>query len=312
MNNLTNLENSRIKLGDKKFIELIEQLIITDKSRAIYLINTQNISIFTFFLMINSIKKHQIEFNLSHKYMFILKILDELDESEIDSLYLNKNFEIYNFLTWIFKSGYKFDGYSNDFDKILDHSAVILLHYYNDYSILSEVCALIFKRNRENLYNHDLIWAYFNTKNIKIFKNILNYLKSKNNTDKDFAHELLSYITDEKVDNTYNSWRIWEIDNSPYLYFNGEHFQQTSNPKTYHLDIDSKFLGKPCINYCKNNFTDKYHTKTLQELHKYDEETVKTACNYSILMQKSNNVRWNNLSVDDKVNLATKYAKEIL
>lgn len=312
MNNIINLEKTRQLYGVKKLNEEFQKLLNLNKSTAISTINSQNISFYTFFTLIDVIKSNNLQYCLNSKYIFVLNITDENEQKKLDNLHYNKNSEYHDYLLWIFKTGYKFDGYNNDFDELLDYSAVNLLLNYKNYSILNDVCTLIFKRNRENLYNHDLIWAFLKSKNKFLFLEILKYLKSSNIIDREFANELLSQFTNDKVENSYKYWSKWINENNDFLFYSNQHFQLTSNPKCYLIDYDSKFIGKSCINYTKNSFSDNYHTKTLDDLHKYDEETVKTACNHSYFMRNTNKSNWEKLSVDDKVNLATKYAKERL
>jgi hypothetical protein len=169
----------------------------------------------------------------------------------------------YSVLKGMFERGVTQNVHSNDNDEFVDAIAAILIKVHKDKTILPIIVDMIFFRNRKGIFTHDLIWAFFQAREPKSLMLIANYLSSKDVNDVKLACKLLDFVP--SIDMTmgrnskdkYVAFFNWLNENYPFLYFTGESFQRTSNPKPFIVDLDAKYMcrrlslytGKPLIRY---------------------------------------------------------------
>ena len=175
--------------------------------------------------------------------------------SEIQYLRSNNAEVTYPVLKNMFKTGLMRPGLRNDNDEFLDITALLLIKTHNDKTILPTLVDVIFFRNREGLFTHDLIWAFFQARDPNSLMLIANYLHSDNIIDIKLACKLLDFVpsidmnieTDSK--NLYINFIYYLKENSPFLYYTGESFQRTSSPMPYIVALDAKYLCRPISVY---------------------------------------------------------------
>ncbi|MBK5240310.1 hypothetical protein [Clostridium sp.] len=145
-------------------------------------------------------------------------------------------------------------GLSEEKDEILDITAALLIKTHNDNSILPIIVDTIFFRNREGLFNHDLIWTFFEARDPYSLMLIANYLYSDDARDIELAYKLLDFVPSIDMrngrgdsENQYTTIFYWLKENYRFLYFTGESFQRTSNPIPYKIDLHEKY-GRGLVN----------------------------------------------------------------
>lgn len=169
----------------------------------------------------------------------------------------------YSVMKAMFERGVTQSTQSNDNDEFVDATAAILIKVHKDKTILPIIIDMIFLRNREGLFTHDLIWTFFQAREPSSLMLIANYLSSKDLNDVKLAGKLLDFVP--SIDMTmgrsskykYITFSNWLNENYPFLYFTGESFQRTSNPVPYIVALDAKYLcrrvsiytGNPLISY---------------------------------------------------------------
>jgi hypothetical protein len=129
-------------------------------------------------------------------------------------------------------------------------ASILLTRGYKDKTILPIIVDLIFSKNRRGLFNHDLIWIFFEAREPFSLMLVANYLGSKDTEDLKLAHKLLDFVpcigmprgNDFKIQ--YMAFVYWLQENYPFLYFTGESFQRTSKPMPYRVILDAKYLCK--------------------------------------------------------------------
>ena len=205
-----------------------------------------------------------------------LEELDSLSFSKIQYLYSNHSKIPYHVLKGLFETGITQRGRSNEDDEFIDVTALILIKGHNDKTILPSIIDMIFSRNREGLFTHDLIWAFFQARDPYSLMLIANYLYSDEINDVKLACKLLDFVP--SIDMTvgkgsrkqYTDFFYWIEENYPFLCFTGESFQRTSKPIPYIVAIDAKYLlrrvslytGEPLMPYTakENNLLDCFNT----------------------------------------------------
>lgn len=168
--------------------------------------------------------------------------------SKIEYLYSNHKTIVYSDLKNMFESGLIQHGLSNEHDEFLDITATLLINKHNDKTILPTIVDMIFYRNREGLFTHDLIWTFFQAKDPYSLMLIANFLNSKDVCDVKLSCKLLDFVPSidmilgECGKKQYMDFYYWLKENYPFLYFTGESFQRTSKPIRYIVALDAKYL----------------------------------------------------------------------
>lgn len=160
-------------------------------------------------------------------------------------------------LQWMLNTGGSEDGFSRDFDMILDVAASILLKKYRDEDAIEAVVDLIFQRSRKGEFIHDLVWALFQSRNPYALKAIASYLLSREPEDVRLARELLHLDPPEESSGSrgtiqqYYRYLLWLNENYPFLYFTGEDYQLTSSPDPCKVDLNAKYLCRSILHQNK-------------------------------------------------------------
>ena len=189
--------------------------------------------------------------------------IDTSSFSKIEYLYSNHKKIVYPILKAMFEGGIAQNGLNNEQDEFLDVASLLLIKVHKDKTILPIIVDMIFSRNREGLFTHDLIWAFFQARDPYSLMLIANYLGSEDINDVKLACKLLDFVpsidmtTGKCSKKQYKAFFYWLEENYPFLYFTGESFQRTSKPIPYIVALDAKYLckqvslftGKPFIPY---------------------------------------------------------------
>jgi len=132
----------------------------------------------------------------------------------------------------------------------LDVTTILLKKVYDDKTILPVVIDMIFFKNREGLFTHDLIWAFFQAREPYSLMLIANYLSSEDIKDVKLACKLLDFVPSIDVTvgkdskKQYRALLYWLEENYFFLYFTGESYQSTSKPIPYVVVLEAKYLCK--------------------------------------------------------------------
>ena len=244
--------------------------------------------------------------------------IDNIRNSSISTLsYLYTNYRkiTYPDLKEIFEICLLNRDISDEHDEILDVTASLLIKTHNDKTILPTIVDTIFSRNRKGLFNHDLIWAFFQARDPYSLMLVANYLNSEDTDDVKLAEKLLDFVPsidmtrscDSK--NQYLSCFYYLKENYPFLYFTGESFQRESNPKPYAIAIDAKYLNKRVsvntgipfipLTQKENNLSNYFN--------KLDDENKQLLSNFSLKTQHENKYLWRswiNQSIIKQINMA--------
>ncbi|MBU3182835.1 hypothetical protein [Clostridium psychrophilum] len=172
------------------------------------------------------------------------------NSSKVKYLCSNYSEVPYHVLKNMFEIALPQHGLNDEHDKFLDVLASILIKIHKDKTILPAVVDMIFFRNREGLFTHDLIWTFFQARDPYSLMLIANYLDSDDINDVKLACKLLDFVP--SIDMTigkdtkkqYMNFFYWLKENYSFLHFTGESFQRTTTPIPYIVALDAKYLGR--------------------------------------------------------------------
>jgi len=246
--------------------------------------------------------------------------VNTLSSSKIKYLQSNHNKIAYPILKDMFEKAISEHGLSNEHDELLDLTAMILIKTHNDKTILPTIIDMIFFRNREGLFTHDLIWAFFQAKDPYSLMLIANYLDSDDENDVKLANKLLDFVPSSDMTRSdggkqHKAFFYWLKENYHYLYFTGEGFQRTSNPIPYIVALDAKYLckqvslytGKPLIPFTKKETALLVYFNNLDE----NSKLLLSGCSLRIHHQNMHSWKsWINHSITKQMRIAKARLKD--
>lgn len=219
------------------------------KPVSLNLINDPGLSFTTFFILLPVVREEIPDESLSARNQAAANLCGIiLSSKKANGDFVRPSYDgnTHETLRWIFTTGADSDGLSEDFDHILDISAGILTKTYHDADILPKLVQIIFDRGRKGAYLHDLAWAFYQSHDPKALKLAVEYLRSPNESDEKLAQTLLHLNLESNTpkarNELYDSYLQWLDENSPYLYFTSENFNETSAPKACSVDLGAKYL----------------------------------------------------------------------
>lgn len=297
------LDNIRTQSGDIGLLRYADE----NTDGIISKINAQNITFRTFYTLIDFIKLNNFEHLLSYKYRLTLTICEQLDFADYDNLCKAKNIELQNIFNWIFYTGFLQTFNDKKFDKVIDFAITILICEFEDFKILPDVCRLIFKRNQNDEYTHDVLWAFLKAKDKRILKFISYYLTSNNMKDRLFAVELLEGFCDEDTPKSTKEWLLWVQDNIDFCYQTNKHYQYSTTPNTLSVSHEHKFLDKKLNSLQKDNILNEKDNAFVTKMNEFDKYKKAEISKFAGDMRASTmRAKWEKLTVDEQLESAMK------
>ena len=246
-----------------------------------------------------------------------MKIASASDSSssKLKYLYSNYNKMDYSDLKSMFKGCVLNRELTDEHDEILDVTASLLIKTHKDKTILPTIVDTIFSRNRKGLFNHDLIWSFFQARDPYSLMLIANYLSSEDINDVKLARKLLDFVPSINMTRSgdskkqYLSFFYYLKENYPFLYFTGDSFQRESKPKPYAIAIDAKYLCKRVSVNTGKSFLPLTQNENLLSnyFNKLDDENKQLLSNLSLKIQYQNKYLWRswiNQSIIKQINTA--------
>lgn len=305
LNTLNYLDRVRVGEGVDKLKRTFSELTKKQKDKALKHINDKNLQFNTLFILRPEIDHYHLYNYLNQRNKTSLKICAHVlkdKETQVkleDSISENQE-KIHQTLKWMFQTGVRDDGRDNKFDEMMDVTAALLVRSYKDTTILSHMADTIFSRNRKGYFNHDLIWAFFQSRDPHTLQLIAERLNSPSDKDFDLACKLLNIKPDlgkgkeNSKQTQYTSYMTWLKENYPYLYFTGQSFQLASNPMPFLVDLNAKYLCKsihPQGNDKGLFLTEEEH-RYLEDFNKLDVKEKRLLAHGSHVLHKRNIRVW--------------------
>lgn len=317
--NSTNLlDRKRLDDGSENLKDFFCDLLENDKEKAVNLINDENLQFASLFILQPEIEKYGVLAHLIPRHRKALEVTGEVltrQNSNIECLSLQCREDTHSVLKWVIETGYFDDGLNDQYDEILEKTAILLIKIFKDETILHIMVKMIFNRHKKGYFIYDLVWAFFEFRDVNSLRMIAHRLCSPNSKDVKLAKKLLNFIpgmdVKKRVDNEklYFYTLDWINVNYSFMYYTGESFQQTSNPKHYCLSVEAKYLCKEISNdniKLLRSLTIE-ESKLLDNFKILDDETKILLSNYSFLLYRQNMNMWNiwiNYPVKEQIRIA--------
>lgn len=309
------LDRIRRTRGAKGCRCCFQVMVRNNRKQACEWINDADLSFGSLFLLVPYIRGTKLEPELSARNRAALQLCEiilnrkkVLCENAKKACRCAENREV---LLWMFQTGIRDDGLSEDFDEILDIAVSVLIKNYHETSIIPAAAELVFQRNRKGTYCHDLIWALFQTRDPDILRLFAKYLRSPRAKDASLARTILnlpSCDSDEQP-KQYQSYEAWLEENEPYLFFTGENFHCSSRPRLCGVDRGAKYLCKnisPCSRAPVSPLTENEKV-CLESFRCAGETQQEVLCRSSQKIHRQDPSQWGlwmRLPVDEQIRLA--------
>ncbi|MDO4534305.1 MAG: hypothetical protein Q4B63_00670 [Clostridium perfringens] len=268
------------------------------------------------FLLRKSLDDENIASNLDDKNKIALDIMEDiLNEEKRGDL---ENFSVLNYIEetnsvmkWMLNSALEAKDMGSDYCEVIDIVSIFLIKVYRDYDVLPIIVELIFERNKNNLYIHELVWVFFQGYSVESLKLICDKLSSEDIKTKELACNLLGFIPNVSsyaYGNKEFYAKKWIDNNKDYLYFTDESKHARSNPVYCKLNLEGKYLGEKVnkktgeIIKLKNN-----HKEKLREFNNLDEDLKLILASYSLKLKRVSLdkwTRWFNYPLDEQISIA--------
>lgn len=300
------LDRVRHDRGNDGLRDYIKQLAQKDRGKAIDLINEEELSFTSLFVLRDEIQQLEFFDQMNIRNKIALEIVDEtLKEYKVE---LSPSDMVSNFiqnvrtaLKWMLTTGAFDDGMSDEYDEVMDVTAILLVKVYKDKGILPLLADMIFKRYKMGTCIHDLAWAFFEGKEPYSLILIGNKLRSREFKDVELACKLLGFIPGVDVKSSvdgetqYFGFFNWIEENRPFLYFTGESFQQKNSPTPYVVVLEAKYLCKVIsIDTGKSlEPLTREEDELLSSFDKQDDDTKTLLSNYSFRLHYDDVNGWN-------------------
>lgn len=313
---INSLDKIRVNEGNEKCKEYFYNTFYKNKREAVELINDGSLTFPCFYLLLPMVSSLGFYQNLNIRNKLVINIMNQMVIPETyyrGNDYLSeKSDEVYPILKWMIDTGYEEEDTSDEYEQIMDIVATTLINVYGDNSIIDKVAEIIFKRNKKGKFVNDMVWAYFESKDINAIKLIAKRLLSDDNTDINLAKRLLN-LNDIIIDKQkfYNDYNAWMQDNDDFLYFTEECNQFTSNPTPIKTDLLRKYLNKGAKTYKKTTVEveDENEKQCLAVFSQLDMKDKALLSDFSNTLNKKDLAeweRWIHLPVQEQLEIAKK------
>jgi hypothetical protein len=301
-NEYSYLDRVRINEGVDKCRASLNEIFRKDTRLAVALLNDHQLMFPCLYILREQIEGLRIQGYLSPRNMIALRIANQISGSEAFGFdYLSSRQDsVHSVLKWIVETGSAEEIAENDYEQILDVTVSVLINTYEDRDILPLVADLIFKRNRNERYIHDLVWVLFQVHDPQVLKLFAERVRSSDPKDAKLAAELLNIDeTDAPAEEgdkegRYAGYLHWLEENEPYLYFTDESFQYASKPAFCAVDLERKYLQKGAPSYSKQpiSSSDEGASENLAAFKQLSVAEQKVLSEYSQKIHDENTPAW--------------------
>jgi len=283
------------------FKNAFHRFLVQNEKEAINYLNDKRLYFPTLFFVCSELETLGTKSKLNNRNRIALDLCNVINEQK-GLKEINKKYgaqKVHETLNWMFDTGVYADSLSDKYDNIIDGTVGLLICSFKDFSILPSAITLMFRRYERDYLIHDLAWYIFQSKDPCIMPLIANYLQSQNQKSIQLASKLLHSNTDLNDININQEEQRADVkksieDNLPYIYFTGESLQLSSEPNTYEIQLEGKYLNKKVSHDTGKLLKPlkKFEQAKLEEFRQKDMEEKKQLSNYSCKLRERDSLLW--------------------
>ena len=252
------LDNVRLSNGSEYLKNYYSDLLRTNRSKALELINDQDIHFSTAYLLRPLLKQRSALDELNPLYQKAFEISEALSGKLSGQASLKAESQmrsagecIVPALRWIVSTAEPEEGMDGKYEQLIDRCAAVLVRSLANTAMLPELASLIFARNRRGALIHELVWAFFEARSPESLVLLIQRLSSPHSADVKLAKNLLCFIPGISGNTLHSGSSLarfafyWLQENRPFLYFTGESLHLCNKPMHYDVCKSARYLCRP-------------------------------------------------------------------
>ncbi len=234
------LDGIRIRHGADGLKREFHSIAGGDRDKAAGMLNESAVRYPSLFVLQPEIVKHDLFDRLNPRNRFALDLTGGVLAGSLSNTYTPKP-EDHEHIHWMFDTGYANDGLNDQYDEVMDKTALLLSRVYGDRLCLKPMEELMFRRNRKGAYIYDLVWAYFESSRPEDLIRLSQRLRSHDPKDVELARKLLNFVPCIEANIERSPEKLWRCTaewlrrNRRRLVYTGESMQMKGNPRRYAL-----------------------------------------------------------------------------
>jgi len=254
---LSALDQIRVRQGKARLQKIFHGLALRNRPRALSYLNEEKLQFPSLYLLMPEIRGLDLYEDLNPRNIEALKTCAKILDDEnlgmrVGPFLQQDNKTTQQTLQWIFATGAQWQGQGKTgaYDAVIDGVTALLTRAYEDKNVLPAVADMIFTRNRQGYFIHDLVWAFFQSFDPDALKLVAKHLLSRNSQDVELACKLLHLPLPQEtgrgadMQKQYQDYLTWLEENKSFLYFTREYFHLTSDPQPVDVDMSAKYVCK--------------------------------------------------------------------
>jgi hypothetical protein len=301
---LSTLDRMRMQQGISQFRANFLRLGKAQRQQAISYLNEARLRFPSLYLLIPEIQHLELYENLNPRNKVALKTCAQIMrnqeiQSKLPPLSPEEKKSKAPILKWILQTGMDADGLSPQYDQIIDSATAMLASNTKENDLLPQIADMVFKRNNKESYLHDLVWAFFESRNPETLRHLASHLLSQNPQEVRLAKKLLNLPADNSEGPTdprllYTQYIAWFQENLPYLYYTGESMQFSSNPSVFRVNLEAKYLHKKVSPATGNPIIppNAEEQSILRDFRELDDDGKSALADYSLSLHKKDMKLW--------------------
>lgn len=304
------LDDMRMHNSYEKTRDLFHRLYEQDAVQAVNLLNDEGLSYPSLYILQPEISKHSLYNELTQKNKLALNVGKKLmahihpeDDSE----------PVHEVLRWMLLSGSSATGLGEEYDTVIDLSALLLIKVFGDKDILPLLADMIFSRHRKGLNTYDAEWALFESGDAECIEMIAKRLLSEDMRDVSMARRMLGFIPcfaeHDDARRQHQCVMQWLRRNRSFIKYTGESNQKCSRPRPFRVALEEKYIQQPLDAEAWNQLrpTEQEAVAAFKHMDEADKELLSDYSHqlHSTGMQQWQ--RWMNTPVSEQLNTAKRW-----
>ncbi len=253
------LDQVRQDDGVEALKKLFRDSAARDAEDATDALNHEDLQFPSLFVLRDDVENLALPGRLNERNRIAMELVRDILSGEGDSPAVSYRLSIadhvqmvHSVLRWMLETGVPQLASDPQYGHVLDATASLLTVTFGDRDVLPKVVELIFARaaTNVNVDVEDLVWAFFEARQPHSLLMIADRLRSPRAGERQLARRLLAFVPgidvrgDNEGEQQYRAFHKWLEENGPFLYFQGESFQMTSEPTPYAVVLEAKYLGR--------------------------------------------------------------------
>lgn len=221
--------------GEKACVLRLQTVAKQNKNMAVSLLNTNDMTFPCLFLLLPYIEQNSLQQKMLTKYAVAMEVSKQIlnkDYTPKHDYLKDKSQKSRESLLWIVETGIDEEFPPENFQLIMDVSISVLINLHKETAILPDVAKYIFARRKRGQNVHELIWAFFRSREISSLELFAEQLLNADDGEAEFICDILGIEHSAKINATaeHTKYTKWLAENKQNLTFNEENKQYTAKP----------------------------------------------------------------------------------